>query len=305
VTHHPTERAPFSLERALRLQSITFILLSAAIISGGALLPRMGEQTELIILAVLIVILGAPHGALDPIFAHRLYKISTRRAWLLFTTVYCLVAGLVVVIWFFTPFIFLCIFLIISVAHFSGDPLRGTLWSTRLAHGGAIIALPSLFYEQDIARLLGFLTGPEAVGELSGQLAYIAPFWLIGMTVCVMLETRKSALRGAELFAVGLLAILAPPLIAFTIFFCGMHSARHILRTADYARVKEPYILAAAGLLPMAGVFAALTVAWFFMSDIQIDQSVIQIVFVGLAALTVPHMALVERVRFSGWSRSL
>jgi hypothetical protein len=38
-------------------------------------------------------------------------------------------------------------------------------------------------------------------------------------------------LTAVELGAVGVLAIVAPPLIAFVVFFCGMHSARHILRS--------------------------------------------------------------------------
>jgi hypothetical protein len=51
----------------------------------------------------------------------------------------------------------------------------------------------------------------------------------------------------------------------------------------------------------MFGVVMASAVAWHLLKDTTLDARVLQIVFVGLAALTVPHMVLVERVRLSGW----
>jgi hypothetical protein len=56
-------------------------------------------------------------------------------------------------------------------------------------------------------------------------------------------------------------------------------------------------------LLPMIGVGLASAAAWYFLKDTALDARVVQIVFVGLAALTVPHMVLVERVRLTGWIR--
>jgi hypothetical protein len=53
----------------------------------------------------------------------------------------------------------------------------------------------------------------------------------------------------------------------------------------------------------MLGVLAASAVAWHFFGNTPPDAGIIQSVFVGLAALTVPRMFLVERVRLSGWAK--
>jgi hypothetical protein len=81
-----------------------------------------------------------------------------------------------------------------------------------------------------------------------------------------------------------------------------MHSARHILRTIEYSGEASPRILIAACLGPMAGVALLAGAAALWLRNVPIEVGLIQVVFVGLAALTVPHMGLVERIRFSGWA---
>ena len=128
--------------------------------------------------------------------------------------------------------------------------------------------------------------------------------WLGAVILVVIERLRRDWLTALEITAASGLALLTPPLVAFTVFFCGMHSARHILRAAEYSGHWEIRLLAVAALLPMLGVLAASAGAWYFLQDTALDARVVQIVFVGLAALTVPHMALVERVRFSGWRKA-
>ena len=101
------------------------------------------------------------------------------------------------------------------------------------------------------------------------------------------------------------LALLAPPLLGFAVFFCAMHSARHIVRTWHYvgAGLGQAARLGRAALLPTLGTLAlGATVAYCWRTQ-PLEAGLIQWLFVGLAALTVPHMALVEPVRWHGWVR--
>ena len=62
-----------------------------------------------------------------------------------------------------------------------------------------------------------------------------------------------------------------------------------------------PGLLLAASLAPMVGVLIIAAAAWHSLRGLPLDARIIQIVFVGLAALTLPHIVLVDRVRLSGW----
>ena len=288
---------------ALRVQGIVFSAGALLVALGTLALGRLSPQLELIVVAVLIVVLGVPHGALDTIFAKELYGIRTLSGWLQFSLLYLLLAALVVGLWLWQPGLFLLGFLAISAAHFSGDPLQGVPWPARLFYGGSVILLPTIGHAQEIGRLFGLLVGDATATPLVPWLRWLAWPWLVGLALASLWQTRHDFWTALEMAAAGILAIVAPPLVSFVVFFCGMHSARHILRTMNFSGLSSWRYVAGAALLPMAGVLAGSALAWVFLRDTALDARVVQVVFVGLAALTVPHMVLVERVRLSGWIR--
>ncbi|MFW5654207.1 MAG: Brp/Blh family beta-carotene 15,15'-dioxygenase, partial [Roseicyclus sp.] len=82
----------------------------------------------------------------------------------------------------------------------------------------------------------------------------------------------------------------------FFVFFCGLHSVRHMQEVArvlgldwreSLRRVLWP-TLATLALLAAAGLLLV-------RRDVSLDASLMQVVFIGFAALTVPHMLLVDR----------
>ena len=285
----------------LRLQGGIFILLALAAAGLAAWAPAWDRQTELLIVGSLILVLGVPHGALDTLFARELYGIRTAGAWLRFGTLYLLLAAAVVGLWFLAPGLFLVAFLAISAAHFSGDPDGDVAWWVRLVYGGAIIFIPALSDPDAVAGLFGLLVGDAASGQLMPWIIAAGWPWLAALVAAVgYLAWRRSPLS-LELAALGIVAYFASPLISFTVFFCAMHSARHIIRTAKFSGQSSPVLLIAAASLPMLGVAGLAAGAWYLLAEHDLDERMIQIIFVGLAALTVPHMALVERIRLRGW----
>lgn len=288
--------------RAQRIQGLTFCVLAVTVALFSPLLPSVQSARALGVIAILILFLGVPHGALDPLFAQQLHRIRSARGWLIFALLYMLAAALVVAAWRVAPAAFLMGFLLLSVVHFSGDLAASTPWLTRLLYGGAIIVLPAALHASEVLRLFAMLVGAQRASLMVAALQPIAWPWLGALLVAALVQWRRNWATAMELAAVGTVAAFAAPLYAFVAFFCAMHAARHILRTAEYAggRAGLSRLLLLA-LPPMAVSTAAALLMFRYLPASSMGSGLVQIIFVGLAALTVPHMALVERVRWRNW----
>jgi Brp/Blh family beta-carotene 15,15'-monooxygenase len=287
---------------SLRIQGLAFSALAWLFLFASLWLPRLDAQLQLAVLAPVILLLGVPHGALDIVFVRQLTRIQSAAGWSLFTIAYLAAAALVVLLWWFAPGPFLAMFLLVSAFHFSGDPDGETPAAFRMLYGGAIILCPLSLHAAEVSQLFAALIGVPAAQTIVATLQQAAWPWIAAIGIAAVAGAKRETARSIELVSVTALLTLAPPLIGFTLFFCGMHSARHVLRTRDYASAGTLQHLLRIAAWPMLLTVAGVAIAWWLSEGKPLDMRLVQLLFVGLAALTVPHMMVVERVRLTGWA---
>ena len=248
---------------------------------------------QVIALGPLVALLGVPHGALDHRVASALWSLTTPRDHAGFIVGYIGLSIAVVVLWIIAPSIALAAFLIYSALHFSDDwRAEVGLWQS-LPLGISVIALPALVFQSDVAVLFGFLI-PEPTATLFAALLHnIAIAAIIASALCLLVNLRHAPWVAVEYALLVATALVTPPLIYFVIYFCALHSPRHFLLTADQLgltplqalRAASPILVATLAMTALGAIVLAVFTPAF-------DQATLQIVFIGLAALTVPHMLL-------------
>ncbi len=261
--------------------------------------------------ALLIVLLGIPHGALDTILAGRTFGIRKPLHWALFSTGYLGLVVAAMAAWHQWPFLLLMLFLAVSASHFSGDLEPDCPDWIGLLYGGAPVVLPTVLHGSEVLRLFSFLAPADEASSLLAGLSIVSRPWLIALSLGAVVLVRRHWRSALEIAAVVSLFTVAPPLVSFTVFFCGMHSARHILRFLDSGHrhggksvrtsqeARTPATLriqeaAQAGLPPMIATLVLLAIYWANIGAVALEPRLVQTVFVGLAALTFPHVILVD-----------
>jgi Brp/Blh family beta-carotene 15,15'-monooxygenase len=281
----------------IQIQGLSFSLLAIFVALASVFLVQADPTVSLLILATLIFFFGVPHGALDPVFAQKLLLLNGWQDWTKFVIVYLALSMTVVCIWWQLPLFFMGGFLLLSVMHFSRDLNDQVPRITRVLYGGSMIFLPTIFHFEEMQNLFSLILDADTGLQITSFLYLLAWPWLVASLISIYFQFIKGWLFGLEMLAVALLSTLAPPLVSFTLYFCGMHSLRHILRTGSYSGLTLMR-LGLVSLAPMLGVIFIALLAWFYLPELPNYDRVLRIVFIGLAALTVPHMLLIDRVRY-------
>jgi len=298
------------------MHAASITLLAWAMIGAACFFSAAAGLAVGSVLALLVAVVGLPHGAADHRFARpRLEPLLGPAWWGVFLAGYLAIAGAVVLGWFLAPAATILVFFLASAWHFGQEepdlalgqrgakPLRQAF---RVARGGLVIWVPVALQTDEVVRILS-LTAPRgfapeiqwAVDALVAcswvMLAIAGVAWGWQALLAIASEGRRRRVLLLDTFMVASLVLLfawANPVVGFLIYFCGWHSVRGLRRLRR--ELGESWWQLAASLAPMTALAIGLVgcATCLVLRAPTWNDTLIRATFVGLSAVAVPHLVL-------------
>ena len=244
-----------------------------------------------------ILLFGVPHGGLDGAVARRIGWPPSTISWFIFHFTYLVLAILVTALWWLFPLASLGLFLLISALHFGASDIAdvGSDILPWITHGGLVcIAIPN-FQPTLVEPIFTILVGADNASLLMNVITHLFFPWLLCLTGYLFFVYRQVQYRKplANLLFLIAMVFLFPPLISFSLYFCLWHSRGHMLRLwRNLERAERHRSAVEAAIYTIISWLTAGLMFYFYQGNSSI--TLINITFIGLAALTLPHMLLVD-----------
>jgi Brp/Blh family beta-carotene 15,15'-monooxygenase len=289
-------------------ETVLFSVLALTAVLGIALrVPSPPVPVQIGVLGALVAVLGLPHGALDPLVARRVGLWRTPLGFAGFNLGYIATVGLVVGIWMLAPAVSLVAFLVVSGIHFGADWNPGRSVVVRSLTGVGLLTLPAFAHHDEVAAIYRTLAGPGGA-VIADMQSWLGPAAIVAMLLGAAWAVRRRPTDALEIVIAGALAIGAPPLIFFVLYFCALHSARHLRHGVKEERGNGRTAILITVVYTVVPILAVGILTAVFARDFAPSGSlnadwIIRLVFIGLAALTVPHMAVIALGEWRRWRR--
>ena len=264
------------------------------------------NYTLIILCLFLILIVGISHGALDNIKGERLFKLFGLKSNILFYFSYIFISLIIIFTWLIFPNLILLIFLIFASYHFGKEdtvfkpknrfPLNEILFFFK---GSSVIIAPLLFQKESTNEIFAILNFYVFESSFFNDFLLVV-FLLLSFISNIYLSLEKSIeLKNVMLldfFSIIILNLFLTPVLAFTIYFCFLHSVRHsftLINEMDSSFKKglKKFIMKALPLTLVTGIIFLISI--YFLNNLyKIDEAIYKVIFIGLASLTFPHILL-------------
>ena len=264
------------------------------------------NENFLIFCLFLIILLGISHGSLDNLKGKKLLRIYKIKQIEKFYFSYICLSIIVIFLWILFPKFLLVIFLLIASYHFGRED---TVYKSEvtgykkdilfLLKGSLIVTAPLLFnYDKtnEIFLMLNFSLFLEFViyKEILFLLIFLSFF--SGLTLSKSKNIDNSTLSIMDFLSIILINYFLNPILAFTIYFCFLHSIRHSLTLIfeldkNFVKGFTKFLKKA---LPLTLITAVLyLVSIYSLSNFfELNNAIYKVIFIGLASLTFPHILL-------------
>ncbi len=265
-----------------------------------------------ILCLLLILIIGVSHGSLDNIKGKKLLRLFNIKSTYIFYITYILIAAIVILTWIILPSLTLIVFLMIASYHFGKEDTQFLIndrsYFTQILYflkGFLIILAPLYFHFQETIAIFKLLLIDNE--EFYSSLNFIETNNVI--QIGILFSTLSSIflfLKNFEIkkfvvfldyFSILILNYYLSPLIAFTFYFCFLHSIRHSISLAidldpnSLVNGLRLFVKKALPLTILTAVFSFIALYLLSYSN-NIESAILKIIFIGLASLTFPHILL-------------
>ena len=261
---------------------------------------------------ILILSIGISHGSLDHIKGKRLLKIFNIEKVYIFYLSYIFLAILVMYIWILIPSISLIIFLIVATYHFGKEDTQFLVVENNIFNqllfffkGLLIILAPIFFHFDETVGIFKLLLIDNEIFYSSLSFIEKNNIIIIGILLSTIssiylffknFEIKKFSIF-LDYFSILILNYYLPPLLAFTIYFCFLHSIRHcisLIYEIDNENFTNGFKVFTKRALPLTILTAIFClIGLYLLNNIyDLHSSILKIIFIGLASLTFPHILL-------------
>jgi Brp/Blh family beta-carotene 15,15'-monooxygenase len=290
--------------------SIIFFLLSI-------LLAIIIDRLESLIISpviclLLILSIGISHGALDNQKGKKLILLYNIKNSYFFYLIYSMIGIGIIIFWLYFPTTSLIIFLIVASYHFGKEDMDFLITNKNSSNlilyflkGALIIIAPLAFHFAETVNIFKLLLIQNENFFLF--LEFIETFQILSYALLTSLLVNiyyfinnfkiKNILIFIDFLSIVVLNYFLSPLIAFTIYFCFLHSFRHsisLMNELDANDFKNGAYIFVKKALPLTLLTAVIYVVTIYILSnyYQLNDAILKVIFIGLASLTFPHILL-------------